>query len=150
MYAKVPLRFWAPPRRWWFYRDLIQFGHNFWKTLLTAHDLPMIPMICLWSPIYLPGATVKMRKKFCTCKNFSNRASRGRPAPARGSPGAGAARAVQICAKITDLLKKIRFKSWVFVVFQGRRAISKRRGTLPLGNFDHFAFPWVNSVFLSV
>ena len=71
MYAKVPLRFWAPPRRWWLYRDLIQFGHNLWKTLLTAHDLPMIPMICLWSPVYLPGATVKMRKKFCTCENFS-------------------------------------------------------------------------------
>ena len=58
-------------RRWWLYRDLIQFGHNLWKTMLTAHDLPMIPMICLWSPVYLPEATVKMRKKFCTCENFS-------------------------------------------------------------------------------
>ena len=147
MYAKVPLRFWAPLRRWWLYRDLVQFGHNCGKILLTAHDLPMI---CLWSACKLQGPPFKMRQKLCTCDFFSIRASRGRPAPARGSPGAGAARAAQGCAKITDLLKKIRFKSWVFVVFQGRRAISKRRGTLPLGNFDHFAFPWVNSVFLSV
>ena len=71
MYAKVHLYFWAPLRRWWLYRDLVQFGHNFKKTLLIAHDLPMIPMICLWSPVYLQGATVKMRKKFCTCENFS-------------------------------------------------------------------------------
>ena len=36
--------------------------------LLVAHDLPMI---CLWSPVYLQAATVKMRKKSCTCKKFS-------------------------------------------------------------------------------
>ena len=36
--------------------------------LLVAHDLAMI---CLWSPLYLQAATVKMRKIFCTCKNFS-------------------------------------------------------------------------------
>ena len=147
MYAKVPLRFWAPLRRWWLYRDLVQFGHNCGKILLTAHDLPMI---CLWSACKLQGPPFKMRQKLCTCDFFSIRASRGRPAPARGSPGAGAARAAQVCLKITDLLKKIRFKSWVFVVFQGRRAISKWRGTLPLGNFDHSAFSWVNFVFLSV
>ena len=147
MYAKVPLYFWAPLRRWWLYRDLVQFGHNCGKILLTAHDLPMI---CLWSACKLQGAPFKMRQKFCTCDFFSIRASRGRPAPARGSPGAGAARAAQVFPKITDLLKKIRFKSWVFVVFQGRRAISKWRGTLPLGNFDHSAFSWVNFVFLSV
>ena len=117
MYAKVPLHFWAPPRRWWLYRDLVQFGHNFGKILLTAHDLPMI---CLWFVCKLQGAPFKMRQKFCTCKFFSIRASRGRPAPARGSPGAGAARAAQVFPKITDLLKKLRFKSWVFVVFQGR------------------------------
>ena len=36
--------------------------------MLTAHDLPMI---CLWSPVHLQVATVKMRKMFCTCEKFS-------------------------------------------------------------------------------
>ena len=127
-----------------------------WYNLgIIFEKLCLPPMICPWPrwsacdrPYFYRGPRWKCAKKFCTCKNFSNRASRGRPAPARGSPGAGAARAAQVCLKITDLLKKIRFKSWVFVVFQGRRAISKRRGTLPLGNFDHSAFSWVNFVFL--
>ena len=80
-------------------------------------------MICPWCPwsacdrpyIYR-GPRWKCAKKFVLVKIFRI----GRPAAGRRRRGAAPARAAQVCPKITDLLKKIRFKSWVFVVFQGR------------------------------
>ena len=55
-----------------FFREKF-FANFFFETwflygLLVAHDLPMV---CLLSPLYLQAATVKMRKNFCTCENFS-------------------------------------------------------------------------------
>ena len=67
MYAKVPLHFWAPPRRWWLYRDLVQFGHNFEKFCLP-------PMICPWSacdrPYIYRGPRWKCAKNFVLVKIF--------------------------------------------------------------------------------
>ena len=67
MYAKVPLYFWAPLRRWWLYRDLVQFGHNFEQSCLP-------PMICPWSacdrPYIYRGPRWKCAKNFVLVKIF--------------------------------------------------------------------------------
>ncbi len=60
---------WKNFREFFFnFREFFFCETRFRCGLLVAHDLAMI---CLWSPLYLQAATVKMRKKFCTCKNFS-------------------------------------------------------------------------------
>ena len=60
---------WKNFREFFFnFREFFFCETRFRCGLLVAHDLPMI---CLWSPLYLQAATVKMRKNFCTCKNFS-------------------------------------------------------------------------------
>ena len=67
MYAKVPLYFWAPLRRWWLYRDLVQFGHNFEQSCLP-------PMICPWSacdrPYIYRGLPSKCAKNFVLVNFF--------------------------------------------------------------------------------
>ena len=52
---------------WKNFREFFFCETRFRCGLLVAHDLPMV---CLSSPLYLQAATVKMRKKSCTCKNF--------------------------------------------------------------------------------
>ena len=60
---------WKNFREFFFnFREFFFCETRFRCGLLVAHDLAMI---CLWSPLYLQAATVKMRKNFCTCKNFS-------------------------------------------------------------------------------
>ena len=60
---------WKNFREFFFnFREFFFCETRFRCGLLVAHDLPMI---CLLSPLYLQAATVKMRKNFCTCKNFS-------------------------------------------------------------------------------
>ena len=54
-------------RRWWLYRDLVQFGHNFEQSCLP-------PMICPWSacdrPYIYRGPRWKCAKKFVLVKIF--------------------------------------------------------------------------------
>ena len=68
-FARESFFSWKNFREFFFnFREFFFCETRFRCGLLVAHDLAMI---CLWSPLYLQAATVKMRKKFCTCKNFS-------------------------------------------------------------------------------